>query len=410
MLKKMVLMIGVLSVVCLAADTNTSEGDLAAMISRADKILAKGVVEAAKEVDEVFLAAVKLRELGQLDKAEKYYSEGLMLSPRNMNFQLEYAELLAARGDKAGAVKAAEIVYSIAEQQDLLERAAVVLGQKLPDDVPLLPDGNLEKMSVCFVKVGPVDDWLVQAAGRKIRETLGCPVYQFDDMLVPGDADRSLIERVKESVKQDINWSHPGVIKYLKDKSISAKEQVTGRQAFDILLNGFKSENNTEAYDSVLNTLKYLEARDKQWDANNLIRILVVRGPVRDNLIVVGITACDIFGGDSNYFFGNAINSPKCCIVSSCRFSERYYAKPDNQELLIDRLHKQLLSSIGFTLSIPRSKDPRTARSYPGGIQEHDSKGSWLSEDCIKGFEAGLGHALPEATKEQTRKMLNKVS
>jgi len=79
----------------------------------------------------------------------------------------------------------------------------------------------------------------------------------------------------------------------------------------------------------------------------------------------------------------------------------------ESKKRLLERIHKQLLSSVGLALGVQRPTDPRSARSYPNSLDDHDSKGTWLSPECIKGFEKALGRPLPERTKKESNKEMN---
>ena len=120
----------------------------------------------------------------------------------------------------------------------------------------------------------------------------------------------------------------------------------------------------------------------------------------------VGIVSVDIYGNDNNYLYGLAKTGSSCCLISYRRYTAWFNEEKEKQERLLERIHKQLLSSIGFALGVPRPTDPRSARSYPNSLTDHDAKGTWLSPQCIEGFEKALGQPLPERTKKETREAL----
>ena len=155
---------------------------------------------------------------------------------------------------------------------------------------------------------------------------------------------------------------------------------------------------------------KEVMERDEQWDAGRLLADFARRGPPPTNVVYVGITGADIYEGDSSYLFGFAPIGSHHCLVSYRRYTAQYNQERENQGRLLARLHKQRLSSLGFALAIPRPTDPRSARSYPNSLQDHDLKGNWLSPECIQGFEQALKHPLPDKTKEETRNALTFAS
>jgi hypothetical protein len=58
-------------------------------------------------------------------------------------------------------------------------------------------------------------------------------------------------------------------------------------------------------------------------------------------------------------------------------------------------MHKQLLSSIGFALGVPRPQDSSSARAFPTSVQDQDAKSEYMSPACVAGFERALGRPLP---------------
>ena len=72
-------------------------------------------------------------------------------------------------------------------------------------------------------------------------------------------------------------------------------------------------------------------------------------------VVYIGITEADIYGNNNNYLFGVA-RTGDSGLISYARY-RAWFHRGENQSRLLDRIHKQLLSSVGFALGVPRPTD-----------------------------------------------------
>ncbi len=400
-----------LGAMCPAQELRTNNQALARLLAEADKVLTTSVadnVAAAKEVDAVFAAANRLFKEGMLERSESYFVKGLQLSPWDMDQQVAYAKLLIARGKEEQAKQVAMIVLRSSERQALLEDAAKLAGVPLLQHVIPLPASDSERPCICFVPIGDVDDWIIQNSGKQLSEKLGLPVYVFPDRLALPAPHRSFHDKWIANIKKDIKWDHPFVQSQLKLMRINEKEKITADQTVELLGRLLTAQGQEDALKKLKENQETVKARDQQWDAAVLLDDLMtkVAKQPKTRIVYVGIVSVDIYGNDNNYLYGLAKTGSFCCLISYRRYTAWFTEEKEKQERLLERIHKQLLSSIGFALGVPRPTDPRSARSYPNSLTDHDAKGTWLSPQCIEGFEKALGQALPERTKKETREAL----
>jgi predicted Zn-dependent protease len=402
----------ILGVVCLAGAA-PEKRPVTEVISKADAVLKKSVVDnvaAATEVDIVFGAANRLLEEKDLDKSEYYFVEGLKLSPWDMEQQLAFAKLLEMKGENEKAVRAAQIVFQTSERQNLLEESGKIAKLALPNGIKPLPAEAQDDKVFCFVRFGPVDDWIIQCSGELLSETLGASVYLYQEAIPLSAPHRSYYDRWAQRLKTNVVWEHPFIQKQMRDIGIKNKESATVDQTLELLARAAVAQGDKDPRGNFAKLKQDAKDRDQQWDANRLLEQLALRLQRRKNVVFIGITGADIYGGDSNYLFGLAPIGSGNCLFSYRRYTAAFNQERENQRRFLGRIHKQMLSSVGFALGIPRPTDPRSARSYPNSLQDHDLKGTWLSPECIKGFENALQHPLPDKTKEESNKALHSTS
>ena len=382
------------------------------LISQADSVLEKDNIAAAAEVEIIFEAANILAAYGDKEKALIYFEKALQLSPWNMEQQLNYSKLLKKQGDSIKSDRIASMVFNTTEQQSLLEEASAIANIPALNYINELPAETMKEKCFCFVKIGNVDDFILQRLGYEIAKTLGTPVYYIKKEIKLPDCHRDNYPKWEKATKENIcnliYWDEPIVKKTMKKLGIAHKDSATFDQIIELYAMLLEAGGQDNIRTDLLNMKADAIDRLKQWDASKLVEKLIINTPSKKNVIFVGITNADLFSNDSNFVFGQAGYGVNHCIISALRFSAKFNQEVENQNRFIDRLYKQAMSSIGFTLRVPRPTDPRSARSYPNSLSQHDEKGTWLSLECIEGFEKALGHPLPGETIEATKKALQK--
>ncbi len=394
------------------AEDNRNAEPLEAVIAKANQVLQKSIednVSVVSEVDAVFRAASRLFKEGQFRASQHYFIAGLQISPWDMDRQLEYAKVLLALENQEKAQSVARLVLQTSERQKLLEESAELIGESLPQHITGVPRTPIKETVICFVRIGPIEDWIIQKSGRQLSEKLGVPVYVHTEQLPLPLPHRSYYERWSQAIKRNIVWDHPYVKEQMKDIGIESKEKATTDQTLELMARLCIAQGEDDPRDKFMEYKRRTKERDKQWDADRLLDDLILRIPRNEKIVYVGVTAEDIYANNDNYIFGTALIGKRYCLYSYRRYTAWFNAERENQKRLLERIHKQLLSSVGFALGIERPTDPRSARSYPHNLEDHDLKGTWLSLECIEGFEKALGHPLPEKTKEESKKALQQT-
>ncbi|MBB5038224.1 hypothetical protein [Prosthecobacter dejongeii] len=386
-------------------DTNLDEA-----IRQAEAVIAasnKDFVNAAKDVSLVFQAARALHEKGDETRAAEYFTKGLQLSPWSLEEQLVYAEVLRKLKRKEEAIEIGEMVVKRAETDELANAALKMLGRG-PVEGPSVFKGPVEGPWLCFIKVGPVEDIVMKEAMERISLTLGMPAYLAPDTVGLPAADRSALDRwVTRQVIPGIKWSHPVARQMLKDLGGEVPTDIAPKKLLRGLVALMRSEGEDVRAENMEKEILHFEKWDKQWRASGLLKMLqsyLLRTPMPGNVTVVGVTGADLCDDDVNFLFGSALTGGKLAVTSYARYTAEFNHGPPERKKVLSRLHKQLLSGIGYALGVPRPTDPTSARAYPASLAEHDAKSEYMSAACRSGFEKALGRKLPmEAIPPQMR-------
>lgn len=383
------------------ADGEMSDPDVRKAKEAAVEILVlakRDAIAAAKQSGIVFEAAHVLEHHRRTYEALDYFQEGLKLSPWNLTEQLAYARLLLSVNEKEQAEDIARMVSRRAEN-DALANAALALLKESPVAPPPQWDGSASSPWLCFVKIGPVNDVMLRESMAKISRTLGIPAWLLDEKIGMPKADRSSFERwVTKQIIPSIKWFTPPAVALLRSLDATAPEDVPPKKLVRALIQSLEDDGLDREAANLAEAAAIYQRTDKQWNAAQLADLMTGALKGRTGLgqaIIVGITAADLYEGDSNFLFGIAATGQHACLVSSARFQADFMGEPPDRSRLVVRLHKQLLSSIGFALNVPRPTDPTSARAYPASMAEHDAKSEYMSAACIAGFERALGHKLP---------------
>src|SRR5258708_20087041 len=96
-------------------------------------------------------------------------------------------------------------------------------------------------------------------------------------------------------------------------------------------------------------------------------------------------------------FEASTPGTPPLAVVSYARFRASFSQAPEDRQRFSIRLQKQLLSSLGNALGLPKCADPRCVRAYPKSLEELDAKGADYCDVCREGVSRALGSPLPAA-------------
>lgn len=400
---------GVLAGACLGAgallaqdETRAESGSLRAKLAAAEEVLAlsqRDFVAGAKDADHVFAAAEALAAAGRAEEALGYYVKALQLSPWNLEQQMAYADMLQKKGRAEEAKEVAQVVASRGETDELVNRALKLMGKE-PVAPPPVWEPSFQGRWICFVRIGKVEDCVLNAAMDRLSRTLGLPAYELEPGLGLPLPTRSALNRwVERTLIPAFPWREAPLQRVLESLGAASPQEVQPpRRLVLALATAMRREGVAEQAAGMEQMLKHFEKWDQQWkgsEMTTMLQDLRRATPLPGAVAVVGVTAADLYDGDSNYIFGTALTGGRVAVTSYGRYTGPFNQAPPERAKLLGRLHKQLLSGVGYALGVPRPTDPTSARAYPASLQEHDAKSEYMSAACRAGFESALDISLP---------------
>lgn len=386
-----------------AQDDSAAESrSLKAKLAAAEEVLAlsrRDFVAAAKDTGDVFAAAEALAVAGRSEEALEYFVKGLQLSPWNLEQQMAYADLLQNMGRESEAKEVAQMVSSRGETDELVNRALKLMG-KDPVGPPPVWEPTFQGRWICFVRIGKVEDCVLNTAMDRLSRTLGLPAYELRPGLGLPQPTRSALNRwVERNLIPAFPWREAPLQRVLESLGADSPQEVQPpRRLVLALAAAMRREGAAEQAAGMEQMLKHFEKWDQQWkgsEMTTMLQDLRRATPLPGAVVVVGVTAADLYDGDSNYIFGTALTGGRVAVTSYGRYTGPFNHAPPERAKLLGRLHKQLLSGVGYALGVPRPTDPTSARAYPASLQEHDAKSEYMSAACRAGFEKALDISLP---------------
>jgi predicted Zn-dependent protease len=340
---------------------------------RYDEAVRMDQVQAGLWSSQIHAFASELLRGGKRDEAVAVLKNVVASAPFDYQAHLEIAENTT---DSAAARDSANVVYENAEDPTLVARAERYLGPKKQDALPATTkdDGSLQ---VVLIILPSCDPRIASEAALLYEKTTGIPVR---------------LSRLAEDA--DIKLGAPDRIpdqRRIQQAMIQKMGPTVDFSGWDLTRYGSELLKTVElgsalARFSTEDFVAKLQDRPGQYDAGRylerLTSILVRYRSQNSRAIYVGLTATDIFLGDTNYVFsanvGKGDNSTS--LVSYSRMTARMTGERyESRKRLIERLAKQLVPPTLATLGIPRPTDPTDPYSYADSVERVDQKTLTLS-------------------------------
>lgn len=339
---------------------------------RYNEALDEGNVSMGRWGDQIHDYAMWLVEKGEKKQALDVLRKHLVASP----FDYEaHGDLLSLTDDSSEAVNHAGIVFKKAENQDLIEKAAVVLGTKMItlNDFPKLESGEAG-LQLILVPLPPCNPWILKSAGDMFAQITDIPVKicRMENEWIWGGADRIYGERDVQEILAKTKGHAVDFAGWAKERYVS--EMKNSAQTFDAVTKYYVAEwvNKIEKNPGQYRVDSHL---DRFCDMLDQVRSADVR------TMYVGITEANIFSGDNRYLFslGREKGSSRASIFSYYMMRADVFDGVPSRQRLIERIGKELVPAALKQLGIPRSTDPDCPYSYANGVERLDQKTLILS-------------------------------
>lgn len=362
-------------------------------------------ISAGREIESFITVAEMLRDSGDDAGAKEYFRRATIIAPLRVDARLSYARLCARTGENETAKTAYAFVLKQAEDDATLRESAAFLGAKTCEELPAFAtardDANAEEKQIrlCLVTVPDGQQWLAHEVGARLRQLLQVEVYVEQRDFVRPRPDRGGVPEFAERLRENLPWNDLRFGVWLsKQADFPGKDTATDDQLISLAR---KYALEVEGGESAENLEKILLLFEKtgQWRADTLISHLTLSALPRIALkpprtLYVALVPQDIYAEGANFMFGSAQVGGDYAVCSYHRFAAEFTGETPKRERLVTRTYKQMLSSIGFMLGVPRCADPTCARAYPASLEEQDAKNDKLCDDCRAAFAKALGHDL----------------
>lgn len=123
------------------------------------------------------------------------------------------------------------------------------------------------------------------------------------------------------------------------------------------------------------------DVKRKQYQSVEIMKSLAQRAP-RDATRILGVTDVDLAIPMLSFLFGQAQLDGAVAVVSLCRLHQEFYGLPARDDLLRERLTKEVLHEMGHTFGLVHCSDPACAMSLSTHIGLVDSKAERYCSRC----------------------------
>src|SRR5262249_42816872 len=122
------------------------------------------------------------------------------------------------------ARRIARIVWERTESESLLRASAKMIG--LNEDWHVAPwtEHPAGRKSICLVRVGTVEPWILHSAAVALEKKSGGPVTWRDARWQSGSPDRTGAALIAARVRQNLAWTHPAVQDMMRQLKIADSE------------------------------------------------------------------------------------------------------------------------------------------------------------------------------------------
>jgi archaemetzincin len=123
------------------------------------------------------------------------------------------------------------------------------------------------------------------------------------------------------------------------------------------------------------------DAKRGQYQSVEILKA-ITRNTPSDAARVLGVTEADLAIPTLTFLFGQAQLDGMVGVVSLARLRQEFYGLPADEELLRERLVKEVLHELGHTFGLTHCHDPRCVMSLATHVGLVDSKDERYCTNC----------------------------
>ena len=327
--------------------------------------------------------------LGDGDTAQALSVLKVLLESAPGDFEAHLA-LMTHTPDAVAASNSAKAVFRNSEDLDQIDQAARFLGKERMnlDELPTLsPDDT--GLRLVLIPLPPCNPWFLEESAKVFEQITQIPVS---------------IRRLDVEWK----WKTPERIAFQRDVQMF----LTSGNPTPFDFTGWPPER----YFSEIRKLANSKGPIFQWSAEKWIQrinaspgqyaasyylvhlntLLRSRRSGDHRTAYVGLTEANLFSGDSNFVFSQAL--PGVSILSyHMMLGSTFGEQTATRRRLVERIAKSLTSTGMLQLGLTRSTDPSCPTSYPNGIQRLDQQTLILSDEIERQLDRLRNPTAPNA-------------
>ena len=123
------------------------------------------------------------------------------------------------------------------------------------------------------------------------------------------------------------------------------------------------------------------DLKRKQYESVEIMKMLAENAP-SDATRILGITDVDLCIPMLSFLFGQAQLDGKVAVVSLCRLQQEFYGLPGHDNILRERLTKEVLHEMGHTFGLVHCSEQKCAMSLSTHIRMVDTKSERYCDRC----------------------------
>lgn len=131
------------------------------------------------------------------------------------------------------------------------------------------------------------------------------------------------------------------------------------------------------------------DSKRNQYSSTQILKNILELTP-RDAIKIIGITDIDLYIPILTFVFGQAQLNGKAALVSVCRLRQEYYGLSSNNNILLERIGKEVIHELGHTFGMLHCWDTRCVMHFSNSIREIDAKGDTFCSACSKVLSSKL--------------------
>jgi len=134
-------------------------------------------------------------------------------------------------------------------------------------------------------------------------------------------------------------------------------------------------------------SLTQANATRGQFFLNTVFNRMLAAFPRQDGLLL-GVMAGDLYKAAHNYIFGDASESDRVAVVSTFRLRPEHNNEPPDDASLFNRTLKECVHALGHAFGLKHCYNTRCAMYFSHSVHDTDGKLTYFCDSCDKRVRA----------------------